>query len=381
MKDYFKDYRLIPVDIRTPLEEVLAMLVEYNKKGELVYVDYGCVKFTSGDIDILEEDIQNIDSAYMAVYGMKRESYQKHSIEVDFLNFGYEYVYPELHEDWMYVVNNRQYLYKFDFNELVCIMRTLEKDGMDAALQEYFRTPNKDGMLNVIGNFSKKGPEFYRRVFQAEGKKLTEVHERNLKRLEDRLEAYKKANTKRQPVACYGDEEDLDKVIKALQRAYNRGEYISYEFEGNVISNEERPEVDAVYVRVYGVSKEQLEHNKRREEFLSSLDERIEHGKLYIKPELHEAFEAWCRKYASDETRVGTEISLIIGTLTKLKRGTDDKLMQSIFDFIYQYKRNGYEQEYNTVLEQVNVFSEHGELFVRKMNEFEQTMKKGTQLT
>ena len=51
MKDYFKDYRLIPVDIRTPLEEVLAMLVEYNKKGELVYVDYGCVKFTSGDID------------------------------------------------------------------------------------------------------------------------------------------------------------------------------------------------------------------------------------------------------------------------------------------------------------------------------------------
>ena len=79
MKDYFKDYRLIPVDIRTPLEEVLAMLVEYNKKGELVYVDYGCVKFTSGDIDILEEDIQNIDSAYMAVYGMKRESYQKHS--------------------------------------------------------------------------------------------------------------------------------------------------------------------------------------------------------------------------------------------------------------------------------------------------------------
>ena len=28
MKDYFKDYRLIPVDIRTPLEEVLAKLKE-----------------------------------------------------------------------------------------------------------------------------------------------------------------------------------------------------------------------------------------------------------------------------------------------------------------------------------------------------------------
>ena len=55
--------------------------------------------------------------------------------------------------------------------------------------------------------------------------------------------------------------------------------------------------------------------------------------------------------------------------------------MHSIFDYIYQYKRNGYEQEYNTVLEQVNIFSEHGDLFVRKMNEFEQSMKKGTQLT
>lgn len=381
MKDYFKDYRLIPVDIRTPLEDVLAMLVEYNKKGELVYVDYGCVKFTSGDKDILDEYINNIDSAYMAVYGMKKDSYQKHSIEVDFLNFGYEYVYPELHEDWMYIVNNRQYMCKFDFNELVCIMRTLEKDGIDAALQEYLKTPNRDGMLNIIGNFSKKGPEFYRRVFQAEGKKLTEVHERNLKRLEERLETYKKAKTVRQPVACSGDEEDLDKVIKALQRAYNRGEYISYEFEDSVISNEERPDVDKVYVQVYGLTKEQLEHNRRRGEFLASLDARIEHGKLYIKPELHETFEAWCRNYAKDETRVGTEISLIIGTLTKLKRGTDDKLMQSIFDFIYQYKRNGYEQEYNTVLEQVNIFSEHGDLFVRKMNEFEQSMKKGTQLT
>ena len=55
--------------------------------------------------------------------------------------------------------------------------------------------------------------------------------------------------------------------------------------------------------------------------------------------------------------------------------------MKSIFDFIYQYKRNGYEQEYNTVLEQVNIFSEYGELFVKKMHELELSVNKGTQLT
>ena len=42
MKDYFKDMRLIPVDKRQPLEEVLQMLLDYNAKGEKVYVDYGC---------------------------------------------------------------------------------------------------------------------------------------------------------------------------------------------------------------------------------------------------------------------------------------------------------------------------------------------------
>ena len=381
MSNDFKNYRLIPVDIRMPLEDVLSMLLEYNKKGELVYVDYGCVIFTSDDKDILNEYMANIDSAYKAVYGMKKDSYQKHSIEVDFLNFGYEYVYPELHEDWMYLVNNRDHMCNFNFNDLVCIMRTLEKDGIDAALQEYFRTPVREGMLNIIGNFSKKGPEFYRRVFQAENKKLTEVHERNLKKLEDRLEAYKKAKSVRQPVSCYGDESDLDVVIKALQRAYNRGEYISYEFEGCIISNEERLNPDNVYKQVYGITKEQLIHKKRRQDFLNTLDSRIEHGKLYIKEELHDSWEAWCRTYAKDETRVGTEMSLIVGTLTKLKRSTDDDMMQTIFDFIYQYKRNGYEKEYNTVLEQVSIFSEQGDLFVKRMHELEQKMKKGTQLS
>lgn len=381
MTNFFENYRLIEVDIRTPLEDVLRMLMDYNQKGELVYVDYGCVKLTSEDKDILEEYMTDIDSLYRAVYGMKKDVYEKHAIEVDFLNFGYEYVYPELHEDWMYVVNNRKDLYKFDFNELVCIMRTLEKDGIEDALKEYFRTPIKDGMLNVIGNFSKKGPQFYRRVFQAENKKLSDVHERNLKKLEERLEVFKKNKTERQPLSCYGDEKDLDRVINALQKAYNRGEYITYEFEDCVISNAERPTEDGVYVQVYGLTKEQLEHNRRRNEFVAGLDGRIEHGKAYIDASLHEAWESWCRTYAADETRVGTEISLIVGTLTKLRRKHDDAMMKEIFGFIYQYKRNGYETEYNTVLEQVNIFSEHGELFVKKMHELEQKTVKGTQLT
>ena len=129
------------------------------------------------------------------------------------------------------------------------------------------------------------------------------------------------------------------------------------------------------------LTKEQLEHNRRRNEFVAGLDGRIEHGKAYIDASLHEAWENWCRSYAADETRVGTEISLIVGTLTKLRRSHSDDMMRTIFDFIYQYKRNGYETEYNTVLEQVNIFSEHGELFVKKMHELEQSAMKGTQLT
>ena len=42
-------------------------------------------------------------------------------IENDFIVFGYDYIYPELHEHWRYVVENRKLLCEFDFNGLIIV--------------------------------------------------------------------------------------------------------------------------------------------------------------------------------------------------------------------------------------------------------------------
>lgn len=381
MKNYYEGFRLIPVDLRTPLEDVIRMLIDYYKKGEKVYVDYGCVLFSTEDEEWLDEILQDVDRLYRLVYGLSKEQYLKEVIENDFIVFGYDYIYPELHEHWRYVVENRKLLCEFDFNGLICLMRTLEKDGIDAALKEYAITPDADKMLNYIVDFSKKGTEFFRRVYAMQGKELSDRNEDILKRLETRNVEYGKAQSKAMPEMPIFGKEDLDKVVKELQRAHNRGEFWGYEINGKLITNAERPTMDSAYIEVYGCTKEELENKKKRKLFLERVDYFIEEAKGRIDPSLIPAWETYVKAYAKDETKYGTELNLILGTILRLNRGVSDEDMLSLFEFLYQYKRNGYVDVYNTVLEQVNVFSKHGELFVQKMNELEKTKGTGTQFS
>lgn len=92
-----KKYKEIEFNGYTSIEEAVAILHEYNSRGELV-----CGTFNG---HILYSDKVTIDSAYFEVFGMSKEDFEKAKQEcMEGLKQGhaeYEHKLPELMNEWV----------------------------------------------------------------------------------------------------------------------------------------------------------------------------------------------------------------------------------------------------------------------------------------
>ena len=162
------------------LDSVIISLLNYKNEGKNVYVDFNGTPLYSL--------LDNVDSCYMKITGMNRNDYlnakarivdenrKKEQLEKEqkqeniklWINEGKDLIYPQKFDEWKRCVQARaEGAYKgFDLDNAIKVMKELQSSSnYDKAREIIFNANHSGGTygmaVNIIINFSKKGPEFF----------------------------------------------------------------------------------------------------------------------------------------------------------------------------------------------------------------------------
>ncbi len=170
--------RLIEVDGRT-LEDCVNILLEYQERGESVYIEFWGHKLYSCDV--------TMDSAYQEILGTTKAEFDKMSEEIpkeltakfeekqddvkskipDWVKQGESLIYPERLEEWKTCVESRAATI-YSGNDLDAALAIMEKLESGASLDEAKKlldSQDHSGFTSamtkrIVFAFSKRGPEF-----------------------------------------------------------------------------------------------------------------------------------------------------------------------------------------------------------------------------
>lgn len=169
------------------LDECVNELLEFQKRGESVFIDFNGHKLYSCDV--------TVDSAYKEVCGKTKEESDKAIEEYlaniekkekeakakaeakipEWIKRGEGFIYPERAEEWKKCVEAKAAsdFYGKDLDEAIEIMEKLESGATLDEAKELLYSQNHFAVWyrvvrNIIFEFAKRGPEFYEHTARGE---------------------------------------------------------------------------------------------------------------------------------------------------------------------------------------------------------------------
>lgn len=353
------------------LDECVNELLEFQKRGESVFIDFNGHKLYSCDV--------TVDSAYLEVCGKTKEESDKTIEEYlaniekkekeakakaeakipEWIKRGEGFIYPERAEEWKKCVEAKAAsdYYGKDLDEAIEIMEKLESGATLDEAKELLYSQNHfvawyRMVRNIIFEFAKRGPEFYEHTARGEMSADTREIIEEKKKENAELEAlhnpkketeektaedpYSELKASAVPVNInYRYGKTIESAVKTLEDYRARGESVVIDFNGHKLYSCDIT-MDGAYQEVLGQTK--AEFDKAQEEWRKEYEERtareeaeaqeqipywLEKGSDLIYPERAEEWKR-CVETRAKDLYHGKDLNAAIEIMEMLENGSLD---------------------------------------------------------